>query len=67
MLPRIRLYRHHDRGAGARGDTVLNEDIAAPNVKGAGGLLERDELIRTVAEFKPDYVINLAAATGVDS
>lgn len=56
----------------ARGDAVLNVDIKAPNVEAQMpnwrelNILERDELIRTVAEFKPDYVIHLAAATGVD-
>ncbi|HEU4551130.1 MAG TPA: NAD(P)-dependent oxidoreductase [Rhizomicrobium sp.] len=56
----------------ARGDQVLNIDIKAPNLDTHRpywrelNILDRDGLIRAVTDFKPDYVIHLAAATGVD-
>lgn len=56
----------------ARGDVVLNVDIKAPHVAAQApswhelDILDRDALIRTATEFKPDYVIHLAASTGVD-
>jgi len=55
-----------------RGWTVLNYDFHRPNIPEHekywfdGDVRARDQLIGAVMEFKPDYVLNMAAMTGAD-
>jgi GlcNAc-P-P-Und epimerase len=55
-----------------RGWTVLNYDFHRPNILEHekywfdGDVRNREQLIGAVMDFKPDYVLNMAAMTGAD-
>jgi len=56
----------------AKGWNVLNIDLVAPKIPAQksfwvqGDIREADKLRNIVAEFRPDYVLNLAATTGAE-